>query len=212
MKNEVFKKAAEAVEAFQKDYQERLGAAEKQLEQLEAKQAQAAIKAEEAVAANDQAAWRKADKDRMDAEAGIKFTQERLAMIQRGEAYPLRDYDALLDQIDVEQSRATLAFVRELQDLYQQTRAAYDRLQEVLGEGQEALGILYAAGEGTDAGYRRLAESRANWGYLLNTGELLKKGALDFDIETGEGLNFNNAVHRAVAAAKEAIQREEGKK
>ena len=177
MKNEVFKKAAEAVEAFQKDYQERLGTAEKQLEQLEAKQAQAAIKAEEAVAANDQAAWRKADKDRMDAAAGIKFTQERLAMIQRGEAYPLRDYDALLDQIDA-----------------------------------EALGILYAAGEGREAGYRTLAESRANWGYLLNTGELLKKGALDFDIETGEGLNFNNPVHRAVAAAKEAIQREEGRK
>ena len=133
-------------------------------------------------------------------------------MIQRGEAYPLRDYDALLDQIDAEQSRAVLAFVQELQDLYQQTRAAYDRLQEALGEGREALGILYAAGEGREAGYRTLAESRANWGYLLNTGELLKKGALDFDIETGEGLNFNNPVHRAVAAAKEAIQREEGRK
>ena len=212
MKNEVFKKAAEAVEAFRKDYQDRYEAAERQMEVLENKQAQAAMKAEEAVEANDQAAWRKADKERMDAAAGIKFTLERLAMIERGEAYPLQDYDRLLDQIDAEQSRATLVFVRELQALYKQLLASYDRLQEVLEEGQETLRILYAAGEGRDAGYRTLAESRANWGYLLNTGELLKKGALDFDIETGEGLNFNNPVHRAVAAAKEAIQREEGRK
>ena len=212
MKNEVFKKAAEAVEAFRKDYQDRYEAAERQTEVLENKQAQAAMKAEEAVEANDQAAWRKADKERMDAAAGIKFTLERLAMIERGEAYPLQDYDRLLDQIDAEQSRATLVFVRELQALYKQLLASYDRLQEVLEEGQETLRILYAAGEGRDAGYRTLAESRANWGYLLNNGELLKKGALDFDIETGEGLNFNNPVHRAVAAAKEAIQREEGRK
>lgn len=212
MKNEVFKKAAEAVEAFRKDYQDRYEAAERQMEVLENKQAQAAMKAEEAVEANDQAAWRKADKERMDAAAGIKFTLERLAMIERGEAYPLQDYDRLLDQIDAEQSRATLVFVRELQALYKQLLASYDRLQEVLEEGQETLRILYAAGEGRDAGYRTLAESRANWGYLLNNGELLKKGALDFDIETGEGLNFNNPVHRAVAAAKEAIQREEGRK
>lgn len=212
MKNEVFKKAAEAVEAFRKDYQDRYEAAERQMEVLENKQAQAAMKAEEAVEANDQAAWRKADKERMDAAAGIKFTLERLAMIERGEAYPLQDYDALLDQIDAEQSQAVLVFVRELQALYKQLLASYDRLQEVLEEGQETLRILYAAGEGPDAGYRTLSGSRANWGYLLNNGELLKKGKLDFDIETGEGLNFNDPVHRAVAAAKEAIQREEGRK
>lgn len=211
MKNEVFQKAAEAVEAFKKDYRERYEAAERQLEVLENKQAQAAMKAEEAVAANDQAAWRKADKDRAEAAAGIKFNLERIAMIERGEAYPLKDYDALLAKIDAEQSRATLAFIREMQDLYRKARAAYEELQDVLDEGREVLGILYGAGEGPEAGYRTLGGPRANWGFLLNDGSLFRKDLLEFDIETGEGLDFNDPVHRAVAAAKEAIRREEGK-
>ncbi|MBQ9212136.1 MAG: hypothetical protein IJ153_10610 [Clostridia bacterium] len=211
MNNAVIKKAADTVEAFRKDYAERIAAAEKQMEQLEDKQAKAEAAAEKAAAANDQAAWRKADKERMEIASSIKFTLERLAMIQREEALPLRDYNTLRDQISAEQSRATLEFVEELQDLYRQAIAAYDKLRGVLDEGREALGLLYAAGGEKGDGYIPLEGPRANWGFLMGNGEIFNKDLLAFDIKTGAGLNPNDPVHRAVMGAKEVLRRKEGK-
>ena len=206
MKNEVFTKAAEAVEAFQKDYQERLEAAEKQLAQLEEKQAQAEARAEAAVAADDQTAWRKADKDRTDAASGIKFTQERLAMIRSGAAYPLRDYEDLLEKIEAEQGRATLAFVASIQNIYRKALQEYEKLEEVLKEGREALGILYAAGDGPDAGYRVIEDYQPNWGYQLRHGTLFD-GLLEVETHSPN----TDPIIRAMKRARAAIQKEEGK-
>lgn len=210
MKNEVFKKAVETVEAFQKDYQERLSAAEIQLHQLEEKRDQAEAKATEAVAADDQAAWRKADKDRTDAAAGIKFTHERLAMIQSGAAYPLRDYERLLHLIEAEQGRATLAFIEKLQELFHEAQVAREKLNGIITEGQEALAAVYAAGGDKEDGYRILQDYQPAWGYLLEKGRVFD-GVLKIDTKTGAGLSGGEPIHRAVMHSIEAVRRVEGK-
>ena len=95
MKNEVFKNVTQTVEVFQADYQAKLQAAEDHLQQETKKKAEAEAKAAAAVAADDRATWKKADKDRTDAAAGIKYAQERLAMIQKQCDFPLADFDRL---------------------------------------------------------------------------------------------------------------------
>jgi len=208
MKNEVFKSVTETVEAFQKSYQEKLQAAQDQLQQEKTKLAQAEFRAAEAVAADDQATWKKADKDRIDATAGIKYGQERLAMIQGAADLPLADFESLRDQIEAEQGRATLAFIKELQKLYTVAQEQLEKLLAVHSEARAAAAKLYAAGGSQDEGYGRIPENyQANWAYLTESGRIIEKSLLDaFDKP-----NFNDPVHRAVHYAIKAIQKVEGK-
>lgn len=207
MKNETFKKAAEAVEAFRKDYRERVKAEEQQLSLQRERERDAEARAAEAIQDNDREAWKQADRDRADAAAEIRFCQERLAMIRTGEKYPIPEYEKLLEQIDVEQSRAVLEFVKELQEIYKSALASYGRLQDVMDEGQEALRILYAAGSGKENGYRQLEGPRANFGYMVTNGGIFGKSLLSFDVKTGAGLNGGEPLHRAIMAARAAIRR-----
>ena len=204
MKNEVFKNATQIVEAFQADYQAKLQAAEDHLQQETKKKAEA--KAAAAVAADDQATWKKADKDRTDAAAGIKYAQERLAMIQKQCDFPLADFDRLRDQIEAEQGRATLAFIEDIQKLYSSALVLLDKLQAVHSEARAAAVKLYAAGGSEGEGYARISENKqANWTYLVESGNIFNKKLLDaFD-----NPDYNEAVHRAVSYAAEAIRRVE---
>ena len=208
MKNEVFKSVTETVEAFQKGYQEKLQAAQDQLQQEKTKLAQAEFRAAEAVAADDQATWKKADKDRIDATAGIKYAQERLAMIQKQCDFPLADFGQLRDQIEAEQGRATLAFIEDVQKLYSSALASLEKLQAVHSEARAAAAKLYAAGGSEDEGYARISENKqANWPYLVESGKIFNKKILD----AIDNPDHNEAVHRAASYAAEAIRRTEGK-
>ena len=197
MKNEVFKNVTQTVEAFQADYQAKLQAAEDHLQQETKKKAEAEAKAAAAVAADDQATWKKADKDRTDAAAGIKYAQERLAMIQKQCDFPLADFGQLRDQIEAEQGRATLAFIEDIQKLYSSA-----------SEARAAAAKLYAAGGSEDEGYTRISENKqANWTYLVESGKIFNKKILD----AIDNPDYNDAVHRAASYAAEAIRRTEGK-
>lgn len=208
MKNEVFKSVTETVEAFQKGYHEKLQAAQDQLQQEKTKLAQAEFRAAEAVAADDQATWKKADKDRADATAGIKYGQERLAMIQGAADLPLADFESLRDQIEAEQGRATLAFIKELQKLYTVAQEQLEKLLAVHSEARAAAAKLYAAGGSQDEGYTRISESGLpNWTYLTESGRIIEKSLLD----ALDKPNFNDPVHRAAHRAIKAIQKVEGK-
>lgn len=208
MKNEVFKSVTETVEAFQKGYQEKLQAAQDQLQQEKTKLAQAEFRAAEAVAADDQATWKKADKDRIDATAGIKYGQERLAMIQGAADLPLADFESLRDQIEAEQGRATLAFIEDIQKLYSSALALLEKLQAVHSEARAAAAKLYAAGGSEGEGYTRISENKqANWTYLVESGKIFNKKILD----AIDNPDHNEAVHRAASYAAEAIRRTEGK-
>lgn len=208
MKNEVFKNVTQTVEAFQADYQAKLQAAEDHLQQETKKKAEAEAKAAAAVAADDQATWKKADKDRTDAAAGIKYTQERLAMIQKQCDFPLADFGQLRDQIEAEQGRATLAFIEDIQKLYSSALALLEKLQAVHSEARAAAAKLYAAGGSEDEGYTRISENKqANWTYLVESGKIFNKKILD----AIDNPDYNDAVHRAASYAAEAIRRTEGK-
>lgn len=206
MKNEVFKNVTRIVEAFQADYQAKLQAAEDHLQQETKKKAEAEAKAAAAVAADDQATWKKADKDRTDAAAGIKYAQERLAMIQKQCDFPLADFGYLRDQIEAEQGRATLAFIEEIQRLCTDAQAALEKLLAVHSEARAAATKLYAAGGDQSDGYSRIPESyQVNWVYLMESGKLFSTKILD----AIERPDYNDAVHRAAHFAAEAIRRVE---
>lgn len=208
MKNEVFKNVTQIVEAFQADYQAKLQAAEDQLQQETKKKNEAEAKAAAAVAADDQTTWKKADKDRIDAAAGIKYAQERLAMIQKQRDFPLADFGQLRDQIEAEQGRATLAFIEDIQKLYSSALVLLDKLQTVHSEARAAAAKLYAAGGSEDEGYTRISENKqANWTYLVESGKIFNKKILD----AIDNPDHNEAVHRAASYAAEAIRRTEGK-
>lgn len=206
MKNEVFKKVTQTVEAFQADYQAKLQAAEDRLQQETSKKARAEAKAAGAVAVDDQATWKKADKDRVDAVAGIKYAQERLAMIQGQSDLPLADFDQLRDQIEAEQGRATLTFIKDIQELYISAHAALEKLLAVHSEARAAAVKLYAAGGDQSEGYSRIPENyQANWSYLVESGKIFNKKILD----AIENPDYNEVVHRAASHAAEAIRRVE---
>ena len=208
MNNEVFSKAQLEVQEFEKEYQAKLAEAEKQLQDLEEKKAQADLKAGEAVASNDQKTWRAADQQRMDAAAGIKFTNERIDVIKAGQVFPLAEYTRLLDHIEVEKGRALLAFVKSLQEAYKQCQAAYTTYSAIFAEGEKALAALYSAGGSEEDGYTRLTDREPNWLFIMRRGDLLTDDLLKINTESGEG-DGGDPVARAVNAAVQAIRREE---
>lgn len=207
MKNTVFEDAIKGAREYKQDYQERVSAAKKQLQDYEDKRAAAAAQADEAVSAEDLTAWKLADKERTDAEAGIKFTGERLARIQEGANYPIGDYEAALQQIEAEIGRATLELTAALQELYKKSHAAYDQFKGIMDESRAALDTLYRSGGGKEEGYRHAEDYQPNWLYLLNNGGVFTDKLLRLDVKTGTGLNSNDPIHRAVGKAHAAIRK-----
>lgn len=205
MKNAVFNNVAQEASAFSEAYAKKAAAAEARLEQLQADKAKAEKAADAAVLADDQAAWVKADKAMTEATVGIKYTQERLAVIHAGAKLPLSDYIRLRDQLEAEQGRIKLAFVAKVQQHATEIQEALQTMQAELSGSAEAAGKLYAAAGSPDDGYRRLQDNQPIWSvYLGNLDEFLA-----LDLADKRTVKTGGPLGRMVYSALDAIERVE---
>lgn len=205
MKNAVFTNVSQEAVAFREAYEKKATAAEERLRQLEADKVKAEKAADAAVLADDQAAWVKADKAMAEATVGIKYTQERLAVIHAGAKLPLPDYIRLQDLLQAEQGRIKLAFVAKVQQHGREILEELKTMRAELAGSAEATGKLYAVAGSPDDGYRHLQDDQPNWGAYL-------KGLDDFlelDLKDKRKLHTGGPLGRMVYAALDAIERVE---
>ena len=206
--NEVFEKVKQRVSEYLTDYNQRMDAERAKLAEFEKALPKAEAAADAAVKANDMKAWKAADKARMDAAAGIKFEKARIAALEPESVLPVEEYNDLVSQIEAEYARAELQYIGEMQSAFRGFWEKYEKLAALNTEKQEAFSDLYrVAGERED-GYRNIQRSEVNWPVLIKNGRAFDD-ILDFDINTGAGLNLNNPVHREVMGALEAIRKAE---
>lgn len=206
--NEVFEGVKQRVSEYLTDYNQRMDAERAKLAEYEKALPKAEAAAAAAVKTNDMKAWRAADKARMDASFGIKFETARIASLESESVLPVEEYNDLLSQIEAEFARAELRYIGEMQNAFRGFMEKYEELAALDAEKQSAFSDLYrVAGEKED-GYRIMEQSRADWPILLRNGRAFDK-ILDFDINTGAGLDMGCPVHREVMGALEAIRKAE---
>lgn len=202
MKNEVFTNVAQEAAAFREAYAKKAAAAEARLEQLQADKAKAKKAADAAVLADDQAAWVKADKAMTEATVGIKYTQERLAVIHAGAKLPLSDYIRLREQLQAEQGRIKLAFVEKVQQHGREIQEELRAMQAELAGSADAVSKLYAAAGSPDDGYRRIQDDQPNWGIYFNGLD----NFLSFDLADKNTIKLVDQLGRMVYASLGAIE------